>query len=228
MCLIYTGSRFNENPALDGIGENMKTSKLRICLFGILSALVLVFPGWHAFSGQGGVVQTYKNATGPFNDEKIVDAPVLLPDNAVPVNTKYQGGLFWAETRKDKMERFRCSQCHNNKDVKIEGATEMAHGDIRLDHGGQVKPLSCLTCHKKDERDFLETERGVKVDMDHSYELCGQCHFRQKKDWLGGAHGKRISYWAGKRVVKNCTSCHDPHSPLFEKRWPKTYSPPFK
>jgi predicted CXXCH cytochrome family protein len=27
-------------------------------------------------------------------------------------------------------------------------------------------------------------------------------------------------------VVKNCTACHDPHSPRFQKRWPVTYSPP--
>ena len=105
-------------------------------------------------------------------------------------------------------------------------AAEIAHGDIILDHGGQDKPLSCYTCHKKDERDFLVTEEGSKMDMDHSYQMCGQCHFRQKKDWVGGAHGKRVSYWTGTRVVKPCTSCHDPHSPHFEKQWPKTYSPP--
>ncbi len=54
--------------------------------------------------------------------------------------------------------------------------------------------------------------RGQKIDFDHSYQLCGQCHFRQKRDWLGGAHGKRETYWAGERVVRNCTSCHNPHS----------------
>jgi len=105
-------------------------------------------------------------------------------------------------------------------------AAEIAHGNITLDHGGQDKPLSCYTCHKKDDRNFLVTEEGSKIDMDHSYQMCGHCHFRQKKDWMGGAHGKRVSYWAGTRVVKTCTSCHDPHSPHFEKRWPKTYSPP--
>jgi formate-dependent nitrite reductase cytochrome c552 subunit len=102
----------------------------------------------------------------------------------------------------------------------------MAHGEIVLHHGSQARPLSCYTCHNKEVRDFLVTEQGTKIDMDHSYQMCGQCHFRQKKDWVGGAHGKRISYWAGKRVVKNCASCHDPHSPRFKKRWPVIYSPP--
>jgi hypothetical protein len=124
------------------------------------------------------------------------------------------------------MQRFKCSQCHNNKPVKVARAAEIAHGHITLKHGSESRPLSCYTCHKKDERDFLVTEQGTKIDMDHSYQMCGQCHFRQKKDWVGGAHGKRISYWAGQRVVKNCTGCHDPHSPRFKKRWPVIYSPP--
>ncbi len=204
----------------------MKKQTFKSYLFWILPALLLIFSGWKAYSRQGGVVQTFKNATAPFNDEKSIDSLLPLPDNTVMVKTKYQGGLFWTETRKDKIERFRCSQCHNNKKVEIAGAAEMAHGDIVLVHGGREKPFYCFTCHKWDERDFLVTEKGLKVDMDHSYQMCGQCHFREQKDWIGGAHGKRVSFWAGRRVVKNCASCHNPHSPLFEKRWPKTYSRP--
>lgn len=205
----------------------MKTTRLKKPLLGAIVLLLVILAGWTAYSGQGGVIQTYKNATAPFDDAKHVDGVLPLPDKAVAVKSRYQGGRFWTETRKDKIERFRCSQCHNDKAVQISQAAGIAHGDIVLVHGGEDKPLSCFTCHKKDERDFLETEAGVKIDMDHSYQLCGQCHFRQKKDWAGGAHGKRITYWAGKRVVKNCASCHDPHQPRFAKRWPKTYSPPF-
>jgi len=204
----------------------MKISAFKTGLFWILFLLLLIFSWGYAFSEKNSVVEIYKNATAPFDDEKSVDSILLIPDNTVPVETKYQGGFFWTETRKDKIERFKCSECHNNKDVKIARAAEIAHGDIILDHGGQDKPLSCYTCHKKDDRNFLVTEEGSKIDMDHSYQMCGHCHFRQKKDWMGGAHGKRVSYWAGTRVVKTCTSCHDPHSPHFEKRWPKTYSPP--
>jgi len=204
----------------------MKTPTLKNCLWGILAALLLIFPAHPAYSAEGGVVQIYKNATAPFDDKEQVDADLSLPIKTVRVSEKYQGGRFWTETRKDKIQRFSCSQCHNNKPVSITRAAEIAHGEIVLVHGSETRPLSCYTCHDNDERDFLVTEQGMKVDMDHSYQMCGQCHFRQKKDWVGGAHGKRISYWAGRRVVKNCTACHDPHSPLFEKRWPKTYSPP--
>jgi len=203
----------------------MKTPSFKNCLIGILPALLVIFSGWYAYSGQGGVVQTIKKATASFNDQKKVDSVLTFSEHTVLVKEKYQGGLFWTQTRKDKIKRYKCSQCHNNKEVKIAQAAEMAHGDIVHVHGGK-EPLACLTCHKKDERDFLVTEKGAKVDMDHVYQMCAQCHFRQQKDWVGGAHGKRISYWAGQRVVKSCTSCHDPHSPRFEKRWPKTYSRP--
>jgi len=206
----------------------MKTPTLKRTLSGVVASLFIVFAGWSAYSEQGGVTLIYKNANAPFDAEKSLDAVLALPDDNVLVKTKYQGGLFWTETRKDKMQRFKCSQCHNDQPVRVAGAAAMAHGDIRLNHGGEDKPLSCYTCHSREERDFLVTEAGEKVDMDHSYLMCGQCHFRQKKDWVGGAHGKRVSYWAGRRVVKNCASCHNPHSPRFEKRWPATYSRPYK
>jgi hypothetical protein len=206
----------------------MKKPPIKKCLLGISSVLIVLFAGWTAYSGQGGVTQIYKNANTSFDDEMHVKSVLALPEDTVLVRTRYQGGLFWTETRKDKIERFKCSQCHNNKPVSIARADEIAHGDIKLDHGGQVKPLSCYTCHNKQERDSLETEAGVKVDMDHSYQMCAQCHFRQLKDWVGGAHGKRVSYWAGKRIIKSCVSCHNPHSPRFKKRWPVTYSPPFQ
>ena len=206
----------------------MKKPAKKNFVFGILAALLVIFSGWAAYCDQGGVIQIYKNATAPFDDQKRVDSVRPLTESTVMVKERYQGGRFLTETRKDKIERFTCSKCHNHTNVTIVRAAEMAHGDITLGHGGPTKPLSCFTCHSKEERDFLVTEAGNKVDMDHSYQMCGQCHFRQKKDWVGGAHGKRVYYWAGERVVKNCASCHDPHAPRFEKRWPKTYSRPYQ
>ena len=204
----------------------MKTIGFKYTLSGIATALLLIFSVAVVVAGSKGVTETYKQATAPFEDTTQVGDVQPLPADAVLVNSRYQGGRFWTRTRKEKIQRFKCSQCHNNKEVLVPQAAEMAHGDIVLVHGGKQKPLNCFTCHKKDERDFLVIEKGTRVDMDHSYQLCGQCHFRQKSDWVGGAHGKRISHWAGKRVITNCTACHDPHSPRFEKRWPKTYSRP--
>ena len=215
---------FKEIPTINGVV--MIKSKHKPVILGALMALVvlLCFQS-SAISSEPGVTQKYKSATSPLNQS--VDTTVTdLPKHTVQVSNRYQGGRFWTETRKEKMERFKCSQCHNNQPVTIANAAKTAHGDVALKHGSKDKQLSCFTCHNREARDELVSEGGERVDMDHSYELCGQCHFRQKKDWVGGAHGKRIGYWTGKRVVKTCTSCHNPHSPRFEKRWPVTYSSP--
>ncbi len=205
----------------------MKTSMLTTAPWRILILLLAsgLWVGMALASEGGGVTERYKSARAAFDASKV---PVVidLPAKTVRVKERYQGGAFWIESRKDKIERYKCSQCHNKKPVSANNAAAVAHGDIRLIHGGREKPLSCFTCHNREDRDLLVTEAGESVDLDHSYQMCGQCHFRQKKDWVGGAHGKRMGYWAGKRVVQSCTSCHDPHSPRFEKRWPVIYSPP--
>ncbi len=179
-------------------------------------------------SENGGLAARIKEATAPFPDEERVDSAIPPQVKKVAALTTYQGGSFWVEASKGRIERFRCSTCHTGKEkvVTIADADTMAHGDILIVHGEKNRRLTCIRCHHQDERDFLVTEEGKKVDFDHSYEVCGYCHFRQKKDWIGGAHGKRVANWAGKRVVKNCTFCHNPHSPRFAKRWPKTYSLP--
>lgn len=204
----------------------MTRATLSRFLCRLMAAAWLLFFGGVAAATEGGVTEIAKGATAPFDGEKAVGAVLTLPISTVPVDTQYQGGVFRTVTRKEKMERFRCSQCHNNKPVTVAKSKEMAHGDIAMVHGPEAQPLECLTCHKKDDRDFLVSEKGKRIDMDHSYQLCGQCHFRQKKDWVGGAHGKRMEFWAGERVVQNCAGCHDPHAPLFAKRWPKTFSRP--
>ncbi len=197
---------------------------------GIILAFMMtaMCSGWVAYAGKGGVEQTIRHATQPWT--AAVQTASLPPptESVVLAISRYQGGRFWTETRKDKIERFKCSQCHNDQIVTEANAAKISHSDIQLVHGVGEKQLSCDTCHNREERDYLTSETEEKLDMDHSYALCGQCHFRQKKDWVGGAHGKRMTYWAGERVVKSCTSCHNPHAPLFQKRWPATYSPPMK
>jgi len=208
----------------------MKQRITQYSLLLITLVLVTIVFGYalNVYSSEKGVKEIIKAANSPVKEATSVDMTVSLPDKVVRVHSGSGTKPFWTETRKDKIERYKCSQCHNNQVASANNAEKIAHGDILLDHGGAQRPLSCFTCHKQDDRNAFETEEGVTVDMDHVYELCGQCHFRQKKDWIGGAHGKRIDHWAGQRVVANCTSCHDPHSPLFKKRWPETYSLPLE
>ena len=147
-----------------------------------------------------------------------------LPDTVLS-EVEGPGGFFLVSARKGELERFRCSGCHKGKSVQVRGAAAAVHSDISLQHGEGGGGPVCANCHHGEERDFLVGSDEGKIDFDHSYQLCGTCHFRQKKDWAGGAHGKRESYWAGTRIVWNCTACHNPHSPRFAKRWPATFSP---
>jgi len=191
----------------------------------IIMLLALLLPLKSGLASESALEAVLTEANEPMIGQQ-VDATILLPEDTVRVREKHPGGTFWVKTRKDQIERFRCSRCHNGKPLQqqLNDGLNHAHGDIELNHG--QRPPACTTCHHKQERDFLALESGDKIDFDHTYQLCGQCHFRQKKDWIGGAHGKRDTYWDGDRVIWSCTECHNPHSPRFEKRWPKNYSKP--
>lgn len=191
----------------------------------ILLLIALLFPLQQGLASKSGLGDLLDSASEPIHGQQ-VDAIIPRPEDTVRAREKHPGGTFWVKSRKDQIERFRCSRCHTNKPGKpqVNDGLRLAHGDISLSHGQEQ--LACLTCHNDQERDFLALKGGDKIDFDHAYQLCGQCHFRQKKDWIGGAHGKRDSYWDGERVIWSCTECHNPHSPRFEKRWPETYSKP--
>ena len=202
----------------------MKKPMINKLPFLILSLMFLFIAAITSFSSDRGVLERVKEIK---RDElRKASLPIPIPVNTITALVEYQGGTFLTETRKNNVKRFRCSGCHNDKQVMINNAARLAHADIQVVHGQKGNPLDCYTCHSKNERDFLNTSKQPKIDMDHVYDMCGECHFRQKKDWVGGAHGKRVDYWAGARVIKNCTSCHNPHSPRFKKRWPATYSIP--
>ncbi len=191
-----------------------------------ISVLVLLFSAaWFVAASESSFIDTVKNSDGPF-DNRSVTAVQPITDETVLAQELYQGGSFRVLTRKQDIERYRCSSCHTEKSVLARNAQELTHGNVVVNHGQEGNNLGCIDCHHPEKRDFLEDKKRRKIDFDHSYQLCGQCHFRQKRDWLGGAHGKRVSYWTGDRVVYNCTTCHDPHSPRFEKRYPATYSVP--
>jgi len=202
----------------------MNTLTLRLALLFILPAAVLL-TSQMAIAGQGTVLERIHAADQPF-DNMQVESAYQLPVKTVVSKESYQGGVFKVLARKDAISRYRCSVCHTKKTSQVRDGDLITHGDISINHGKGKNKLFCIECHDRQDRDFLVDMQGRKIDFDHSYQLCGQCHFRPKRDWLGGAHGKRVAYWAGERVVMNCTSCHDPHSPAFKTKMPETYSLP--
>ncbi|MCK4838801.1 MAG: hypothetical protein KAS94_08345 [Desulfobulbaceae bacterium] len=191
--------------------------------FLLLGAALLTCPA--VMAGQGSVLERIHGAEEPF-DSMEIESVQQLTLKTVAAKESYQGGEFRVLARKEFISRFRCSVCHTEKPMLAQDGVLFTHSDIRINHGRAGDALICIECHHEKERDFLVDSQGRKIDFDHSYQLCGKCHFRQKRDWIGGAHGKRETYWAGERVVRNCTSCHNPHSPAFAKKMPETYSLP--
>ena len=202
----------------------MPEKMVRTLLFFFIIGWSLLHPHVSAAS-EGSVLDRIGIATAPY-DNSAVDSVQPITEETVAAKERNQGGTFKILARKKNIERYPCSSCHNGKPVAARDGEALTHGSVSIDHGREGSSLSCIDCHYRDDKDFLEDKKGQKIDFDHSYLLCGQCHFRQKRDWLGGAHGKRVTYWAGARVVYNCTTCHNPHAPRFAKRFPATYSPP--
>ncbi len=194
-----------------------------LCLAVAFCLLMEAIPQPAGASSSDSIMATIERANEPY-DNTSVEGVLPVVRETVAAHERYQGGTFQVTARKKEMARYPCSGCHTGKPITVQNSAELTHGNISLSHG-RPGALACIDCHSQENRNFLEDKKGKTIDFNHSYQLCGQCHFRQKKDWLGGAHGKRIEYWAGERVILNCVSCHDPHSPRFEKRFPVTYSP---
>lgn len=130
---------------------------------------------------------------------------------------------FFVADRESKISQFACSNCHDKALPERQQGTfrhSFMHLDIEMNHAG-TETMDCRSCHNEHNMDTLRMNDGSELSFNHSYKLCTQCHFQQGKDWHGGAHGKRLVSWRGKRVVMNCTECHNPHAPSFHQRFPK-------
>jgi hypothetical protein len=140
----------------------------------------------------------------------------------VPVQNISTQTPSFVTKRTDHITQYPCASCHTKPVAKPqrEGISQRwSHLNIQLTHG-QTTGLDCQSCHNYNNFEQLQLQNGKTTTFDHSYELCRQCHFQQANDWAGGAHGKRLAGWRGKRVINNCTDCHNPHAPAFDQRIP--------
>ena len=132
---------------------------------------------------------------------------------------------FRVPPRKEELEYFPCSDCHEDDRINIEKERKLTeeHQSVVLDHGGER--FWCLTCHNLKNMDYFRSMKNEPIDFNKPYLLCGQCHAPRQKDWFFGGHGKRIGNWDGEKVALSCTECHDSHSPSIK---PKPPEPPPK
>jgi hypothetical protein len=133
---------------------------------------------------------------------------------------------FKISDRLRNKEYWKCSGCHDGKKLKSRPQKRelfKEHEDIKLEHilmKHGKEDYWCTTCHDTSRPDYLVDLRKQPIHFDQSFLLCGQCHSTVQRDWLFGAHGKRIGNWSGERVVLLCTECHNPHSPSIKKAKP--------
>lgn len=132
---------------------------------------------------------------------------------------------FYIQERKPDIKSFACNECHNKPVDQLhkEGLGRKAHWDVTINHA-DTKTMACTSCHDVQNMNSLQSITGDPIDFNYSYQLCSQCHNKQVKDWVGGAHGKNLSGWKSERVSKLCVECHNPHQPQIAKRWPSRYN----
>jgi len=116
-----------------------------------------------------------------------------------------------------------CRECHAwAKSDYTPRRLKEPHDNFELKHGLHGKgKFWCFTCHHLEGDGGLVSVEGEKVDFDDAYLVCSQCHADQARDWVHGAHGKRVGNWQGDRQVLNCTACHYQHRPRYKPRAPK-------
>ena len=145
------------------------------------------------------------------------NAPTVYPLEGldlVPYGTN-EHGKIWMVNRHNALKYAPCSECHQSSNLPQQKTN---HEEIKLHHGSATS-MHCYSCHQKQDVAKLKIPKN-NVDFNQAPKLCYQCHSSQYKDWKHGAHGKRIGSWTGKRVIMNCTECHNPHQPGFKKRIP--------
>lgn len=117
--------------------------------------------------------------------------------------------------RTNKIEKFPCTKCHKTYKLGlVESSLNKDHPKLVFQHMPEVK--NCALCHDAQNPNRLNLLTGVKISLDETFRLCGQCHGKIEYSWALGQHGRLGGSWSGMKTQLSCTACHDPHRPKFQ------------
>lgn len=177
-----------------------------------LAPFGLVLGGWACVGHDAASEDAQPDGAG------IQAAEAMEPAALATIASEPVRGSFEVQLRTPALKQFPCTSCHEGRTAKGT-RTEDIHHDIQPVHPAETGAV-CTNCHIASDVSRLVLGSGETATLDQAYRLCAQCHFSQADAWVGGGHGKRVVAWQGRRVVMNCTGCHDPHQPAFGKRIP--------
>lgn len=190
---------------------------INICKTSFVFFLILMgcHSGHHGESSKSKYLKSQKMNQAKVETKKVLDKNEFLEWRA-DNDEEFLVSKVWAESKEQS-----CKECHQNyalTDIKGDEHPR-SHWNISLVHAN-IEIMNCQTCHSKTE---VWKFNGMQspVDANQTAQLCAQCHYKQKRDWETGAHGKSAVGWQYEKAIYNCVSCHNPHSPSFKKLWPK-------
>ncbi|MCU0934711.1 MAG: hypothetical protein MUF66_01265 [Gammaproteobacteria bacterium] len=127
---------------------------------------------------------------------------------------------FRVITRKKDGDMHPCGDCHDDAESdRTPRDLQEPHDNFKLEHGLHGRgEFWCFTCHRVKGQGGLKTLESERLVFDEAYVVCAQCHSQEARDWMHGAHGKRVERWQGERTLLNCTVCHFQHKPTIEPR----------
>lgn len=153
----------------------------------------------------------------PLRDNPPMPAPD--PEPAAAFTGYPNASEFSVVTRSDALTYYPCADCHANMPANPRRRKLFSPHPGVLDHGDGR--FWCLDCHAPDNRNELATATGETVGFDNADQVCSECHYRVHRDWVFGAHGKRVGQWQGDRTLYSCAHCHNPHQPAVRPRAPE-------